>query len=80
LFTIAAVVGNGSFTVLLMNNGEIVYIAKGIATAATTITITITSFLFTVVGCYGYIKGLFKTTAYSFKRRLLSDKSRKSVL
>jgi hypothetical protein len=47
LFITAAVVGKGSFTVVLINNGEIVYIAKGIANATTTIIImTIGIFLF----------------------------------
>ena len=33
LFTPTAVVGKGSFTVLLVNNGEIAYIPKGITIA-----------------------------------------------
>jgi hypothetical protein len=45
LLVTAAVVGNGSFIVLLMNNGETVYTTKGIARATTIIT-AISIFLF----------------------------------
>ena len=43
------VVGKGSFTVLLVNNGEIAYIPKGITIAAITILIMINIFLFIIV-------------------------------
>jgi hypothetical protein len=57
LFTIATVVGKSSFTVLLVNNGEIVYIPIGITTAATTTIITtVSTFLFILIWPYGYIK------------------------
>jgi hypothetical protein len=55
LLVTPAVVGYGSFTVLLMNNGEIVYITKGIANASITTIITTSILLFNMdmtIGAY----------------------------